>query len=172
MELSQNLHQVYNPSVPLPFNTGLFPPLIPPAVPPYLQVSVWLTFLTTTTKTKGTLLILHGTMRCSRMNTMNVLALLLVTASTIWAARIPEAGLSPHQNIKKPYLDVPYCPNTGSITYNLSVPDRDPFPETSVSLCYDNSLIHIKFTALGEETFYCMPILPLIQKISLCSLLY
>lgn len=61
-----------------------------------------------------------------------------------------------HQNIPKPALDVPCCPNTGSITYDQSVPDRAPFPETKVSLCYSDSFIHINFTALEEENFYCM----------------
>ncbi|ROW14257.1 hypothetical protein VPNG_04303 [Cytospora leucostoma] len=59
-----------------------------------------------------------------------------------------------HQNIAKPALDVPHCPNTGSITYDQSVPDRSPFPETKVSLCYSDSFIYINFTALEEENFY------------------
>ncbi|KAK7732494.1 hypothetical protein SLS53_008499 [Cytospora paraplurivora] len=63
-------------------------------------------------------------------------------------------SVAAHQNITKPALGVPHCPNTGSITYDQSVPDRAPFPETKVSLCYSNSLIHINFTALEEENFY------------------
>ena len=64
------------------------------------------------------------------------------------------------QNISRPALDVPHCPRTGEVTYNKSVPDMDPFPETKVSLCYGNSFIHINFTALDEEYFYCVSTSP------------
>lgn len=56
----------------------------------------------------------------------------------------------------QPALAVPACPTTGSVTYNTSVPDKSLFPLTQVDLCYDNSSIHIKFTALEEKDFYCM----------------
>ncbi|KAL1850125.1 hypothetical protein Daus18300_013053 [Diaporthe australafricana] len=53
-----------------------------------------------------------------------------------------------------PVLAVPACPTTGSVTYNTSVPDKSLFPLTQVDLCYDNSAIHIKFTAFEEKDFY------------------
>lgn len=80
------------------------------------------------------------------MGFIDTLAFVIPMAITVSVAS--EAAVS------KPSLDVPYCPNTGSISYNLSVPDLNPFPETKVSLCYDKSFIHINFTALEEESFY------------------
>ncbi|KAI3394878.1 hypothetical protein diail_2113 [Diaporthe ilicicola] len=54
----------------------------------------------------------------------------------------------------RPALEVPACPTTTSITYNTSVPDKSLFPLTQVGLCYDDSSIHIKFTAFEEKDFY------------------
>lgn len=73
----------------------------------------------------------------------------------VMAVTAAVQGLA-EQNISKPALDVPQCPSTGDITYNKSVPDLGPFPETKVSLCYGSSSIHINFTALDEENFYCV----------------
>ncbi|KAI0129912.1 hypothetical protein BJ170DRAFT_291934 [Xylariales sp. AK1849] len=53
-----------------------------------------------------------------------------------------------------PFLDVPACPLTNCLTYDKSVPDLGPFPKTEVSLCYDDSFIHIGFTAYNETNFY------------------
>lgn len=56
-----------------------------------------------------------------------------------------------------PSLDVPACPDVGSISYTNTVPSTDntTFPKTEVSLCYDDASIHITFTALQEKSFYC-----------------
>lgn len=62
------------------------------------------------------------------------------------------------QYLTRPALEVPACPTTGSVSYNTSVPDGALFPLTQVDLCYDDSSIHIKFTAYEEKDFYCMPI--------------
>lgn len=88
------------------------------------------------------------------MRFTDVFPFVLPVALTVSAAS--EAAVLAHQDIAKPSLDVPYCPNTGSITYNLSVPDLTPFPETKVSLCYDKSFIRINLTALEEDNFYCI----------------
>jgi hypothetical protein len=53
-----------------------------------------------------------------------------------------------------PSLNVPACPSKGTIEYNTSVPEKTPFPQTEVSLCYDDSTIHIDFTARNETNFY------------------
>ncbi|KAF7324827.1 Carbohydrate-binding domain, family 9-like, subgroup [Mycena kentingensis (nom. inval.)] len=53
-----------------------------------------------------------------------------------------------------PSLKVPACPAKGSISYNLSVPDKAPFPRTDVDVCYDASAIHITFTAHNETNFF------------------
>lgn len=60
------------------------------------------------------------------------------------------------QYTTRPALEVPACPTTGSVSYNTSVPDSGLFPLTQVDLCYDDSSIHIKFTAFEEKDFYCM----------------
>lgn len=61
------------------------------------------------------------------------------------------------QSLTRPALEVPACPTTGTVSYNTSVPDGGLFPLTQVDLCYDDSSIHIKFTAFEEKDFYCMP---------------
>lgn len=56
-----------------------------------------------------------------------------------------------------PCLQVPACPAVGTVSYTSSVPSTDttPFPKTEVALCYDDSFIHITFTALNDTSFYC-----------------
>lgn len=61
----------------------------------------------------------------------------------------------PAQQLFRPSLKVPACPTTGSLSYNASVPDSGLFPLTQVDLCYDDSSIHVKFTAYEEKDFYC-----------------
>ncbi|KAI1841887.1 hypothetical protein JX265_010803 [Neoarthrinium moseri] len=53
-----------------------------------------------------------------------------------------------------PSLSVPACPQLGSIKYSQSVPDKSPFPETQVDLCYDDTSLKIDFTAYDEQYFY------------------
>lgn len=78
------------------------------------------------------------------------------------------------QYVTRPALEVPACPTLGTVSYNTSVPDAGAFPLTQVDLCYDDSSIHIKFTAFEEKDFYCMPIwspiLPAFIRPSLFSL--
>ncbi|KAI7785883.1 domon-like type 9 carbohydrate-binding module domain [Diaporthe eres] len=58
------------------------------------------------------------------------------------------------QYVTRPALEVPACPTLGTVSYNTSVPDAGAFPLTQVDLCYDDSSIHIKFTAFEEKDFY------------------
>ena len=53
-----------------------------------------------------------------------------------------------------PSLNVPACPDKGSIEYSQSVPNKTAFPLTQVDLCYDDAAIHIAFTAYHESNFY------------------
>lgn len=73
--------------------------------------------------------------------------------------------------LTRPALEVPACPTMGTVSYNTSVPDGAAFPLTQVDLCYDDSSIHISFTAFEEKDFYCMsvwlPILPAFIRPSL-----
>lgn len=62
---------------------------------------------------------------------------------------------TPAQQLLRPSLEIPACPTTGSLSYNASVPDSGLFPLTQVDLCYDDSSIHVKFTAYEEKDFYC-----------------
>lgn len=53
-----------------------------------------------------------------------------------------------------PHLNVPACPNQGTVTYSKSVPNRTEFPPSEVNVCYDDSAIHITFTAYNEVNYY------------------
>ncbi|KAI1498584.1 hypothetical protein F5X99DRAFT_392759 [Biscogniauxia marginata] len=53
-----------------------------------------------------------------------------------------------------PSLQVPSCPDKGTVQYSKSVPDQADFPLTQVDLCYDDSSIEITFTAFEEKHFY------------------
>lgn len=53
-----------------------------------------------------------------------------------------------------PCLQVPACPQKGTITYDKAMPDPVAFPLTQVDLCYDDSAIQITFTAYNETNFY------------------
>lgn len=56
-----------------------------------------------------------------------------------------------------PCLDVPACPDLGTVSYANNVPSTEnkTFPKTEVALCYDDRFIQITFTALEETSFYC-----------------
>lgn len=56
-----------------------------------------------------------------------------------------------------PSLRVPACPGATSITYNKSVPARDAFPRTTVSLCHAPTHLHVNLTAHDEEHFFFDP---------------
>ncbi|KAF2170411.1 hypothetical protein M409DRAFT_64161 [Zasmidium cellare ATCC 36951] len=53
-----------------------------------------------------------------------------------------------------PSLEVPACPDKGTLTYNQSVPDKTNFPNTQVDLCYEDKSISITFTAYEETNFF------------------
>lgn len=57
-------------------------------------------------------------------------------------------------SISVPSLRVPSCPATAIVRYDKSVPDQTEFPLTEVDLCYDDSSIHLTFTAYNETNFY------------------
>lgn len=54
-------------------------------------------------------------------------------------------------------VDVPACPDTGSVSYSKSVPELTDFPLTQVDLCYTDTAIAITFTAYNETDFYFDP---------------
>ncbi|PSR88691.1 hypothetical protein BD289DRAFT_366752 [Coniella lustricola] len=76
------------------------------------------------------------------------------SGSRLATERSHEVAVS--RGVDVPSLRVPGCPAVASVSYNTSVPSTDntPFPETKVDICYDDSFIRIKFTALQEESFY------------------
>lgn len=82
-----------------------------------------------------------------------ILTVALTTATAIMAMSHKAVA----RDLDVPSLDVPGCPATGSTSYDNTVPSTDSttFPTTNVSLCYDESFIHITFTALQEKSFYC-----------------
>lgn len=54
-----------------------------------------------------------------------------------------------------PSLDAPACSvGTGTVQYNKAMPDPVSFPKTQVDVCYDDTSIHLTFTALEEKDFY------------------
>lgn len=54
-----------------------------------------------------------------------------------------------------PSMTVPACSaGKGSVSYDKSVPDKADFPKTQVDICYDDTSIHITFTAFNETNYY------------------
>lgn len=53
-----------------------------------------------------------------------------------------------------PSLQVPACPQKGTIQYDKSDPNRTAFPLTQVDLCYSTTSIELTFTAYNETNFY------------------
>lgn len=87
--------------------------------------------------------------------------LLAATTAASLAAASPAADVSASSssssNCNVPSVNVPACPRVGTVRYNKSVPDKQPFPETQVDLCYSDSSIEITFTARDEVNFYFDP---------------
>lgn len=81
----------------------------------------------------------------------------LLAAAAVTVAALPQNMARSDGQSCVPSLDVPACPDLGSISYTNTVPSTDnaTFPKTEVALCYDDSFIHITFTALEETAFYC-----------------
>lgn len=81
-------------------------------------------------------------------------ALVQAMAATVLAVPQPQHLA---RGLDVPSLDVPACPDVGSISYTNTVPSTDntTFPKTEVAVCYDDASIHITFTALQEKSFYC-----------------
>lgn len=88
------------------------------------------------------------------MPTTNLPSMSLVIAALTTLFLVVPGMLA--QYTTRPALEVRACPTTSSVSYNTSVPESGPFPLTQVDLCYDDSSIHIKFTAFEEKDFYCM----------------
>lgn len=82
---------------------------------------------------------------------------LAVAAASAVSAAPQKTVRSGDDDPSVPSLDVPACPDLGSVSYANSVPSTEntTFPKTEVALCYDDSFIHITFTALEETSFYC-----------------
>ncbi|CAN8105571.1 unnamed protein product [Discula destructiva] len=78
----------------------------------------------------------------------------LLVATTVAVSTAPQKPTA--RGLHVPSLYVPACPAVGMISYDNTVPssDNSTFPETDVSLCYDDSFIHITLTALEEKSFY------------------
>lgn len=81
----------------------------------------------------------------------------ILAAAAVTVAALPQKMARSDDPSCVPTLDVPACPDLGSISYTNTVPSTDnaTFPKTEVALCYDDSFIHITFTALEETAFYC-----------------
>lgn len=78
----------------------------------------------------------------SRLSNINFLTLaIIISASAIFALNVPS-------------LNVPACPEKVHLEYDKSVPNKTPFPLTTVDLCYGASTIEIVFTAYDETSFY------------------
>jgi hypothetical protein len=75
------------------------------------------------------------------------------------ATAMPQAQKAASSYSEVPYLVAYQCPTMATISYSLSVPDRDPFPKTEVGLCYDDAagFLHINFTAYNEQYFFYDP---------------
>ncbi|TFK96151.1 hypothetical protein BDV98DRAFT_576683 [Pterulicium gracile] len=84
-----------------------------------------------------------------------MIATLLLLASV--AAPALASGLPPSPKVRVPSVNVPACPKKATVSYNKSVPDKQPFPNTLVDLCYDNTAIQLTFTAQEETEFYFDP---------------
>ncbi|KAJ2724302.1 hypothetical protein GGI07_002076 [Coemansia sp. Benny D115] len=55
-------------------------------------------------------------------------------------------------------VNVPACPATTSFNFNVGIPDLNPScPQTTVTMCYTSTSLHIDFTANGETSFYYDP---------------
>jgi hypothetical protein len=57
----------------------------------------------------------------------------------------------------KDVVKVPCCPRKATITYDKSVPDKEPFYLTQVDLCYTPTSLDLTFTAYNETNFYFDP---------------
>lgn len=57
----------------------------------------------------------------------------------------------------KDTVKVPCCPRKATITYDKSVPDKEPFYLTQVDLCYTDTSLELTFTAYNETSFYFDP---------------
>ncbi|KAK2775467.1 hypothetical protein FQN53_003129 [Emmonsiellopsis sp. PD_33] len=74
-------------------------------------------------------------------------------AATVVSAGKPKPG----NGNSAPSLSVPACPKKGIAVFNQTVPDKAPFPETHVELCYDQTNLHLTFKAFEEETYHFDP---------------
>ncbi|KAI1403323.1 hypothetical protein F4819DRAFT_451628 [Hypoxylon fuscum] len=75
------------------------------------------------------------------VNMKSVLGSLLVVAGAV-SASVPS-------------LEASACSvGKGSVQYSKSVPDLNDFPKTQVDVCYDDTSIHITFTAFEETNYY------------------
>lgn len=79
--------------------------------------------------------------------------------STLLATAGLAATASAHgRHPRVPQVNVPACPQKGTVTYNGRVPDQTKdFPLTQVDLCYTDTAIAITFTAHNETNFYFDP---------------
>lgn len=68
------------------------------------------------------------------------------------------AGLAASASATGPSVDVPACPDKGTITYSGRVPNQtDDFALTQIDLCYTDKAIALTFTAYNETNFYFDP---------------
>lgn len=83
----------------------------------------------------------------------------MLRGAAVLAASLAGAAATSTPTTTDPSVTVvvPACPDTTTISYAQSVPDKDSFPLTTVGLCYDDDFIHLNLTAYGEEEFYFDP---------------
>lgn len=86
----------------------------------------------------------------STLLTWAVAAVAIATSAVSAAA--PATSTTPP--ISVPSLAVPQCPREATVTFSESVPDKTKFPLTIIRLCYDATLLHLTFTATGENSFF------------------
>ncbi|KAI0884559.1 uncharacterized protein GGS22DRAFT_188768 [Annulohypoxylon maeteangense] len=73
---------------------------------------------------------------------MKFLGSLLTVAGAVSATSVPS-------------MTAPACSaGKGSVSYDKTVPDKASFPKTQVDVCYDDTSIHITFTAFEETNYY------------------
>ncbi|KAI2602314.1 hypothetical protein GGR54DRAFT_624752 [Hypoxylon sp. NC1633] len=54
-----------------------------------------------------------------------------------------------------PSMTAPSCSaGSGTVHYDKSVPDKGQFPKTQVDVCYDDTSVHVTFTAFEETNYY------------------
>lgn len=73
---------------------------------------------------------------------------------TTLALAAPALAIPSSTGLEVPSLQVPSCPNIGTASFALSVPDKKPFPKTSIDACYTSTSLVLAFRAFEEQSFH------------------